>query len=131
MCQRRIRFFLLSVVVLAFSLVSLTAFAQENKDSDHMKSAKGSVSATGCLQKGDEAGGYYLKDTDGKTWELTSKSVNLGEHVGHQVTVMGSPTHASKAKETKIATDEKKEASGNEHSDLKVSKLEMVSESCK
>ncbi len=131
MSQRRARFLLLSGLVFMFSLLALAAFAQENKTSDQMKSSKGSVTATGCLQKGNEAGGYYLTGADGKTWELSSKSVNLGEHVGHQVTVAGSPAHATKAKEAKMAADEKKEAGGNEYSDLHVTKLAMVSESCK
>jgi len=130
MSEKTIRFVISTVVVLAFSL-ALVAFAQENKESDHMKSDKGSVTVTGCLQKGNESGGYYLTGADGKTWELSSKKVKLSEHVGHQVTAMGSADHASKAKEAKMADDEKKESSGNEYSDLHVTKLAMVSDSCK
>jgi len=137
MSQRTMRISVFSVAILAFSMVTVTAFAQESKGSDdqmksdHMKSSKGSKSVTGCLQKGSESGGYYITDADGKTWELSSKKVDLSEHVGHQVTAMGKPAKGTKAKEKMKAMDEKKEAGGNEYSDLHVSKLEMVSESCK
>jgi hypothetical protein len=91
----------------------------------------GKQSVTGCLQKGDESGGFTITDKDGKVWELHSKTVKLGGHVGHTVTVMGSATGRSKAEEAKIEANEMKEAGGKEHADLQVSGLKMVSESCK
>jgi hypothetical protein len=93
------------------------------------KAAKQSV--TGCLQKGDESGGFTITDKDGKVWELHSKTVKFAGHVGHTVTVTGSAAARSKAEEAKIEANEKKEAGGKEHSDLQVSSLKMVSESCK
>lgn len=88
-------------------------------------------SVTGCLQKGDEAGGFVLAGEDGKVWELHGKKVPLANHVGHTVTVTGSPASRSKAEEEKIEADEKKEAAGKEHGDLRVETLKMVSDSCK
>jgi hypothetical protein len=45
--------------------------------------------------------------------------------------VTGSAASKSKAQEEKIEADEKKEAGGKEHGDLRVSSLKMVSDSCK
>jgi len=88
------------------------------------------INVTGCLKKGSEAGGYYVTDQSGATWELSSKSVNLGEHVGHTVSVAGHEMSRSKAEEAKTEASEKSEAGGNKYHDLKVSQLKMVSESC-
>jgi hypothetical protein len=92
---------------------------------------KSMQTATGCLQKGDETGGFVLTGDNGKVWELHSKKVNLGEHVGHTVTVTGAATNESTADEAKIDANEKKEYGEKEHGDLRVHSLKMVSDSCK
>ena len=79
--------------------------------------------ATGCLQKGDEAGEYALTTKDGKKYGLRSSSVDLSKHVGHTVTVSGTAKHEEEEK------GEKKEA-GEEVADIQVTKLAMVSASC-
>jgi len=86
------------------------------------------MTATGCLQKGQEHGGYYLTDENGKTWELMGSG--LAAHVGHKVTVSGTQMEGSKSHETKVESAEKAEAGGNQYSDLKVTNVKMVSESC-
>ncbi len=64
---------------------------------------------------------------------MTSKSVKLDEHVGHQVTLTGSARRESKAQEK---AEEKKEgqvekaAGKEEYGDLSVTDLKMVSETC-
>ena len=88
------------------------------------------VTVTGCLKKGSEDGGVYITGQDGKTWELSSKSVNLSEHLNHTVTVSGREMTGSKADEAKNEMSEKSEAGGNKYADLRVSKLQMVSTSC-
>ena len=88
-------------------------------------------SVTGCLLKGDEAGGFTIVGNDGRVWELHSKKIKLSEHVGHTVTLTGSAVRESKSTEEKMESSEKKEASGKEYSDLKVDSLKMVSDSCK
>lgn len=88
-------------------------------------------SATGCLQKGDEPGGFSLTGEDGKVWELSSAKVDLSPHVGHTVTVTGSVAHKTKAQEVKLEKHEKKEVGDKEYGDLKVASLKMVSETCK
>jgi hypothetical protein len=61
----------------------------ENKPEQKEMSSEGT--ATGCLQKGDEPNGFTLTGEDGKVWELRSSEVSLSEHVGHKVTITGSP----------------------------------------
>jgi hypothetical protein len=87
-----------------------------------------SVTATGCLQKGQENGGYYLTDDSGKTWELAGNG--LSAHVGHKITVTGHEMQGSKAQEAKIESSEKAEAGMNKSGDLKVTDVKMVSETC-
>ena len=86
---------------------------------------------TGCLQKGDEPGGFTITGEDGKVWELHGKKVPLADHVGHTVTVAGSAGSKSKEQEEKIEASEKKEAGEKEHGDLRVTGLKMISNSCK
>jgi hypothetical protein len=85
------------------------------------------------VQKGHEPGKMSITGEDGKTWDVTSKSVKLDEHVGHQVTLTGSARRESKAQEK---AEEKKEgqvekaAGKEEYGDLSVTDLKMVSETC-
>jgi hypothetical protein len=50
--------------------------------------------------------------------------------VGHKVTISGSQVQGSKAHESKVESTEKAEAGANQYSDLKVTDVKMVSESC-
>lgn len=88
------------------------------------------INVTGCLKKGNEEGGYYIVGKDGTTWELSSKAVNLSEHVNHTVSVTGHEMPGSKADEAKMEESEKAESGGSKYSDLKVMRLKMVSTSC-
>lgn len=88
-------------------------------------SGKGTT-VTGCLAKGDEANEYSIKGDDGKTYGLYSSKVNLSEHVGHKVTVTGSPTREKE----KAGKAEAKTGMPEESSHLNVSNLKMVSTSC-
>ena len=114
-------------LVIGGLFVSVTCSAQmdQNKDGTSTKSV------TGCLQKGDEPGGFTIAGDDGKTWELHSKTAKLSDHVGHTLTVTGSVVKESKSTEEKMEASEKKEASGKEYGDLRVQSLKMVSDSCK
>ena len=87
-------------------------------------------SITGCLSKGDSAKEFKITGDDGSTWEVTSATVKLSPHLGHTVTVSGEVWHPDMhgAKEkAKEAVD----ADAKEHGHLKVTKVSMVSESCK
>ena len=130
----RVSLWLVAVLVVSVCPVYLSAqeSASQEKSEEKMehKSTGHTQSVTGCLQKGDESGGFSLTGDDGKMWELRSSKVKLADHVGHKVTVTGSPAQHSKAHEEKMQKDEKKEAAGKEFGDLRVSSLKMVSESC-
>jgi len=130
-------------IVLAL-LVSLTALAQDTtKPSDDQakqdntkaaqqenqeKSASQTKTVTGCLQKYDQPDQFSITGEDGKSWDLRSSAVKLADHVGHQVTVTGSPTREAKAEEEKGGQVEK--AAGKEElGELRVTSLKMVSQS--
>src|SRR5207249_7016436 len=58
------------------------------------------VSVTGCLAQGDERNEYAVKDASGKTYGLKAGSEfsYLQSHVGHKVTVTGTPLPEKKQK---------------------------------
>ena len=118
----------LSLILLPLAMFGQSGSASDMGQSGSSMSSGQSVSATGCLQKGQENGGYYLTDENGKTWELTGKS--LPSHVGHKVTVSGNLEPDSKSRESKKESMEKAEAGTNKYGDLHVTDVKMVSESC-
>jgi hypothetical protein len=94
-------------------------------------SAASEQTVTGCLQKGVEPVGFFIIGADDKHWELYSgKEVSLADHVGHTVTVTGSLAKRSAKQEEKSQPNEKKETGAREHSDLQISSLKMVSDTC-
>ena len=133
----------LMFAALAFTcLMTLVCLAQEAAKPDDTKQATAqenqkpattSKTVTGCLQKGHEPGELLITGEDGKSWDVTSRSVKLDEHVGHQVTLTGSAHRESKAQEK---AEEKKEgqiekaAGKEEFGDLRVTDLKMISETC-
>ena len=120
---------LFALATLALAAVFAVSFSSaQQMGTEGQKAALQNV--TGCLQKGSEPGGFNIVGEDGKIWELHSKKVTLADHVGHTVSVTGSPEKMSDAQEQKIEASENKEAAGKEHGDLRVSALKMVSETC-
>lgn len=103
---------------------SQSTMGQQTASTHHM------VNVTGCLKKGSEAGGYYITDEGGTTWELSSKTVDLSQHINHVVSVAGHEMPRSKTDEAKTEPSEKSESGGNKYLDLKVAQLKMVSSSC-
>ena len=89
---------------------------------------------TGCLSQGDDAKEFNLKADDGSTWEVRSSTVSLADHVGHKITATGVVSNATAhnmkedAKDMAHDTGVKKE--NNEHGHLKVTDVQMVSDSC-
>src|ERR1700682_1640729 len=84
------------VMSLVFGSLFYSVPCRAQMDDNKAKASPQSV--TGCLQKGDEAGGFTIAGNDGKVWELHGTKVKLSDHVGHTVTVTGS--HAKESKET-------------------------------
>jgi hypothetical protein len=116
----------LLAVLIAVSVWFLAAQAQ---DRDDKKTTGKSVTATGCLAKGDSAKEFYLTADDGTRYELRSDSVSLAEHVGHKVSVTG--TNVKESGDKDDDDDEKDEARENKAANLQVTDLKMVSNSCK
>jgi len=86
---------------------------------------------TGCLQKGNEAGGFFIISTENKHWELyADKGVSLADHIGHTVSVTGKLAHRTAAQEEKSQPFEKAEAANKEHADLQVSSVKHISDTC-
>jgi len=94
------------------------------------------TTVTGCLSKGAKDA-FTLEGTDGKTYELTSSTVKLEQHVGHKVSVTGTAAavETGMAKDTGMAMDtsmkKMKPAGGGGAEALNVSILKIVSASCK
>jgi hypothetical protein len=118
---------LLIAVLAALSLWYLGASAQDRDD----QSQKGKATTiTGCLAKGDEPGEFHLTTDDGKRYELRSDQVSLAGHVGHKITVTG--TSVKESEENEREENERRGAAENkEAGNLQVTKVQMVSDSCK
>jgi hypothetical protein len=128
---------LVSLIIVAQSTKQYDPATQDTaktnaQDKQAEKPAKGTMTVTGCLQKGDEAGEFSIAGEDGKLWGLHSSKVQLEDHVGHKVTVAGTASRESKAE----AKKEKKEgevenaAQKEEYRDLRVTSLKMISDTC-
>jgi hypothetical protein len=90
---------------------------------------------TGCLSKGDDAREFLLTGNDGSTWEVRSSKVALSKHVGHTVTATGvvsnATMHNMKEDAKEAAKDSGMKKTDKEHGHLKVTAVQMVSDSCK
>ena len=113
-----------------FAGTARLAVAQDETKTTHKKTR----TLRGCLQKGDDAKEYRLTTAKGSTWEIKADSLNLGEHVGHTVSVTGVVSHAKMHGMKEDAKDEAKEhgvdKDATEHGHMTVTHLSMVSESC-
>ena len=117
----------LNLLAMSCLAVSPVLMAQDTTKQDKSAEVR---NVTGCLSKGDSATEFNVTASDGSTWEVKSKTVKLSPHVGHTVTVTGEVWHPDMhgAKEkAKSAVD----ADAKEHGHLNVTKVEMVSDSCK
>ena len=89
---------------------------------------------TGCLSQGDNAKEFKLTADDGGTWEVRSSNVSLAQHVGHKVTATGvvsnATAHNMKEDTKDMAHDTGMKKNNAEHGHLKVTDVQMVSESC-
>src|SRR5262249_19553548 len=84
-------------------------------------------SIEGCV--GGSAGSWTLTDQTGKTWQLAGDTAKLGDHVGHQVRVMGYEN--SKGSDTSSgASSPGAGASSGSQPTFNVKKVKMISSSC-
>src|SRR5258708_32495165 len=86
-----------------FAGTARLAVAQDETKTTHKKTR----TLRGCLQKGDDAKEDRLTTAKGSTWESKAASLNLGEHVGHTVSVT---RVVSQAKMNGMREDGKEEA---------------------
>ncbi|HET9784270.1 MAG TPA: hypothetical protein VFP94_04835 [Terriglobales bacterium] len=103
-----------------------------------------SVTATGCLQKATSGSGYQLTDSSTmKTYDLTAASsdVDLSAHVGHTVTVTGTPSAAAATTNppanpanptnpSNPASNPAEQAGQQQTEQLSVTNVQVVSNSC-
>lgn len=121
----------LTVLLAAMVGLAMTplANAQDQTQSQAMQNQK-AVTATGCLQKAAAGSGYQLTDSSSmKTYDLTAASsdVDLSAHVGHTVTVTGTPQAAA---ETNPSSNPAGESQTPANPQLSVTNVKMVSSSC-
>jgi hypothetical protein len=120
-------------VCLTFTIFALMASAQQSTKKEGAKKGS-SKSVTGCLQKGDEPEEFSLTAADGKTYGLRSSTVKLADHLGHKVTVSGTLKPEAEEAEEKGENEAKESKEGKENKeagDIRVTRLKMVSETCK
>jgi len=137
----------------AFILIgSVIAAAMPRSETDSPMANRARVtsadtSVTGCLQKGSMNDQFILQDKGGKRYRVMSNTVALAEHVGHTVTLTGTPTSESAGdvsdKSTQPTRDKdstgmsgtndstRMQGMGMHAPNLQVAKLAMVSSTCK
>jgi hypothetical protein len=120
---------LLLCLVLTF-MASIFVMADDSSE----KGKSDTRTITGCLSQGDNAKEFNLKADDGSTWEVRSSNVSLADHVGHKVAATGvvsnATAHNLKEDTKDIAHDTGVKKNNNEHGHLKVTDVQMVSDSC-
>jgi len=131
--SKRFAFWLTALVLfIACPLLLAQDGTQTSPSTTGQRKVKGGplINVTGCLKRGSEPRGYYISDRDGRTWELTSKKVDLSQHINHVVSVAGHALPQSKEQEAQNEASEKSEAAGNQVYDMQVTQLELLSTSC-
>jgi hypothetical protein len=125
----KLRIAVMVLGVFAFSAVFVAA-----QDAEKKTTHKKVRTLSGCLQKTDDPKEYKLTTAKGGTWEIKSDAVNLGEHVGHSVTVTGvvsnAAIHGAKEDAKAEAKEHGVDKDSTEHGHMTVTGLKMVSESC-
>jgi hypothetical protein len=117
---------------LLFALLATYVVAQDS--STDSKSKGDTRTITGCLSKASGADEYLLTGKDGSTWEVRSSTVSLADHVGHTVSATGVVSNATMhnlKEDTKdVAKDAHMKKDNAEHGHMKVTDVQMVSDSC-
>lgn len=113
-------------------LASWLVVAQDSATDSKSKADTRTVS--GCLSKGDSADEFLLTGKDGSTWEVRSSTVSLADHVGHTVSATGVVSNATMhnlKEDTKdVAKDAHMKKENAEHGHMKITDVQMVSDSC-
>jgi hypothetical protein len=107
------------LLILAFALGS-TALAATAASHQAKERSSATVTVAGCLQNGATTDVFLLTAKDGKGWNVSSKTVDIAKHVGHTVSLTGTP----------VTTESPDGSAASATTRLDVSDLKMVSESC-
>jgi len=78
----------------------------------------------GCLQ--ESKGNYALTADDGTVYQLTGKTAELKEHVGHEVQITGEISNSTQPGTTSAAT-----AGMTHQATLEVKSMKHISKTCK
>ena len=119
-------------IALALFFTAGMSLAQDTTSSGKSKSDVRTI--TGCLSQGSSANSFVLNGNDGSTWDVKSDKVALADHVGHTITAHGTVSNVTmhnmkeEAKDAAASAGMKK--SNDEHGDLDVASVKMVSKSC-
>jgi hypothetical protein len=120
-------------LALGLLLITTVSLAQDTTSSGKSKSDVRTI--TGCLAQGSSSDKYVLNGNDGSTWDLKSDTVALADHMGHTITAKGTVSnvtmHNMKEEAKDAASSAGVKKSNNEHGDLEVASVKMVSKSCK
>ena len=128
-----------AIAILAFSLaICGTQVSAQTSDSQsgqspttppHVMTPPLQILVSGCLKRSSD-GGYYLTDSNGITWQLSSNSVNLGDQVMHVVSVAGKPGTMGQPEQSPNQAAGKPQPSDTSARSLRVITLKMLSNSC-
>jgi len=120
-------------LTLGLLLLAGVGAAQDTTSSGKSKSKNRTI--TGCLTQGDSTGKFVLNGNDGSTWDVKSESVALADHVGHTITATGAVSnvtmHNAKEEAKDAAASAGATKTNDEHGDMEVASVKMVSKSCK
>jgi hypothetical protein len=125
----------LNAMFLFLVLATMGTSSMWSQDNDSSKSKADIRTINGCLSQGDSAKEFMLTADDGSTWEVRSSVVALEKHVGHSVSATGvvsnATAHNLKEDAKDAAHDAGMKKNNSEHGHMKITDLQMVSESCK
>jgi hypothetical protein len=121
------------LVALGGMLLASVSVAQDTTSTGKSKAKHRTI--TGCLTQGSSSDKFVLNGNDGSTWDVKSDAVSLADHVGHTVSATGTVSNVTMHNAKEQAKDEAASTgmkeSNDEHGDLNVSAVKMVSKSCK
>jgi hypothetical protein len=124
-----------SGIALALGLLLVTGVSLAQDATSSGKSKSDVRAITGCLAQGSSSDKYVLNGNDGSTWDVKSDTVALADHIGHTITAKGTVSnvtmHNMKEEAKDAASSAGMKKSNNEHGDLEVASVKMVSKSCK
>ncbi|HLZ51109.1 MAG TPA: hypothetical protein VKP61_10170 [Candidatus Acidoferrum sp.] len=107
------------LLVFAFALGS-PAVAATGTSHQTKERSSATVTVAGCIHNGTTMDVFLLTAKHGKGSDVSSKTVDISKHVGHTVSLTGTPV-------TTASTDG---SAASATTRLDVSDLKMVSESC-